>query len=80
MGSVTKFGRIANRRSAQFPAPTGSREGVAAYFGHITYEIHLFIHFCVRTKLDDSGSRDYNRFSGGGAGLAWNDVLAMWKV
>ena len=54
-----------------------SRVRTAAYLGHVTYKIHFFIHFCVWTKLYDTGSRDYNRPSCRSAGFAWNDVPTM---
>jgi hypothetical protein len=52
----------------------------AAYLGHVTYKIHLFVHICVRTKLYDTGSRDYNRGSGGGAGFSRNDVSTVCQI
>jgi len=75
MGSVSKSGCIADRHSGK--NTNGLRVRAAAHLGHVAYKIHFFIHIRVWAKLHDTGSRDYNRRSGRGAGFAWNDIPTM---
>lgn len=46
----------------------------------MTYKIHFIIHFRVRTKLYDSGPRNYDRGSGRGTCFAWNDVRTASQI